>query len=89
MKNLPKVEDVMLVVGGTDDDFYGSIIKTSTIIMSDGTECKESNLVPDLPDEIHSFGLAVRKERWIYVCGGKRLVLSGSKTFYYILISNH
>ena len=68
------VQDVMMIVGGKDVATYtenAGYSKSATVVMPDGTQCSavEPSL-PELPKRLEGFGMASRKNRYTYVCGG-------------------
>ena len=42
---------------------------TPTVVLPDGKQCSESSL-PPLPKILEGFGMASRKNRYTYICGG-------------------
>ena len=63
----------MLLAGGRTTATYLEkdevVLKTSTVVMPDGSQCNEP-ILPDLPEALEGFGMASKKDRYIYVCGG-------------------
>jgi hypothetical protein len=75
------VQDVMLITGGkTLVTYTGSegYQKSMEVVMPDGTTCSESTL-PEIPKRLEGFGIAARKNRYIYMCGGIERSESSSK----------
>ena len=75
----------MMIVGGKNE---ATLIPTpgystsATVVMSDGTQC--TTTLPDLPKKLEGFGMASRKNRYAYVCGGvERDETLGKKNFVY------
>ena len=64
----------MVIAGGRDDVRYRLLGETYhrslDVINSRGTKCTSHGL-PDLPEELEGFGMASRRGRYIYVCGGQ------------------
>ena len=77
------VQDVMLIAGGKSWlTFKGTAgyHKSMEVVMPDGTTCSETSL-PELPERLEGFGIAARKNRYIYMCGGiKRSGVSSKNT---------
>ena len=65
------VEDIMVIAGGRPTVRYKSneYLQTLDAIHSDGRVCKNHNL-PQSPKTLEGFGMASRKDRYIYICGG-------------------
>ena len=69
------VQDVMMVAGGRNDTTWSwynadaNYSGTPTVVLPDGKQCSESSL-PPLPKVLEGFGMASRKNRYTYVCGG-------------------
>ena len=75
------VQDVMLIAGGKLTATYqnpAGYVKTMEVVMPDGTTCSEPSL-PLLPERLEGFGIAARKNRYIYMCGGIKRSESSSK----------
>ena len=75
------VQDVMLIAGGKDTTTYkdpAGYVKTLDVVMPDGTTCSEPSL-PLIPERLEGFGIAARKNRYIYMCGGIKRSDSSSK----------
>ena len=65
------VQEVMLIAGGNTEVSYTSpstVSKSLNIVMPDGDTCSET--LPELPKSLEGFGMASRKNRYIYLCGG-------------------
>lgn len=79
----------MMIAGGKNVATYienAGYSKTLTVVMPDGTQCTEPSL-PELPKRLEGFGMASRKNRYVYVCGGiERSEASGKKICVYILL---
>ena len=60
-----------MIAGGRGDATFadGTYSKTLTVVMPDGRQCSEYSL-PQLPKQLEAFGMASRKNRYMYVCGG-------------------
>ena len=70
------VQDVMLIAGGKDSttsfvETSKGYIKTLSVVMPDGNKCLETGL-PELPKILEGFGMASRKDRYVFLCGGIR-----------------
>ena len=76
------VQEVMLIAGGNTEVSYTSpstVSKSLNIVMPDGVTCSEA--LPELPKSLEGFGMASRKNRYIYLCGGiERKADSGKDT---------
>ena len=62
----------MLIAGGKNVASYedpAGYSKTLSVVMPDGNPCSESTL-PEMPKFLEGFGMASRKNRYIYLCGG-------------------
>ena len=72
----------MLIAGGNTEVSYTSpstVSKSLNIVMPDGDTCSET--LPELPKSLEGFGMASRKNRYIYLCGGiERKADSGKDT---------
>ena len=72
----------MLIAGGNTEVSYTSpstVSKSLNIVMPDGDTCSET--LPELPKSLEGFGMASRKNRYIYLCGGiERKADSGKHT---------
>ena len=73
------VEDVMIIAGGRSTVRYraeGELDKqTLDVIHPNGNACNSSGL-PDIPESLEGFGMASKKDRIIYICGGMKKCLN-------------
>ena len=66
----------MVIAGGRPTAAYrnsgsNEYVKTFDVVFSDGHTCAESNQgIPELPEFLEGFGMASKKDRFIYLCGG-------------------
>ena len=71
----------MMIVGGKNVATYienAGYSKSVTVVTPDGTQCAPT--LPDLPKMLEGFGMASRKNRYTYVCGGiERSETTGKK----------
>ena len=72
----------MLIAGGNTEVSYTSpstVSKSLNVVMPDGDTCSET--LPEIPKSLEGFGMASRKNRYIYLCGGiERKADSGKDT---------
>lgn len=74
----------MLIAGGKNNATLlgnSGFEVTMEVVMPDGTTCSEPSL-PELPKRLEGFGLAARKNRYIYLCGGIERTATTSKNIF-------
>ena len=83
------VQEVMLIVGGKNVATYkedAGYSKTATVVMSDGKQCTGNTAKSvELPKNLEGFGMASRKNRYVYVCGGSKRPLGRAGCMYFKL----
>ena len=66
------VQEVMMIVGGKTETSYKDTAgykKDIKLILPDGSTCTDTSL-PEFAVPHEGFGVAARKNRYIYRCGG-------------------
>ena len=67
------VQDVMMIVGGKETATFkdtAGYLKTVSLVLPDGRVCSDTS-IPDFTQvPLEGFGVASRKNRYVYVCGG-------------------
>ena len=76
------VVDLMLIIGGAEDKYLNPSARhlDYEIVTPKGQKCQTTfPTLPDMPANLKHFGLASRKDRYLYLCGGNYLQYTGRK----------
>ena len=79
---LRSVVDLMLIIGGAEDKYLNPSARhlDYEIVTPKGQKCQTTfPTLPDMPANLKNFGLASRKDRYVYLCGGNYLQYTGRK----------